>query len=411
MAPRAKPSSKTAKGKAPLDAAPSQNSESGDEGNVQPEEVEELMVDARPSRRRKRTTEEVLTAAQKKWEDGMAKRNVKNERHVDAASFGAQHRAIRRITEQGLHYYFGECPGYNKNLVVDFYKKIVVPGADAIGQDDAQITSTIGRLEVVIDRKIIAKALDYNRPAAHEINYPRANFATFDEIRQDMYEGEVVIADTHVPGRFREGYKLINQFVHHNLSPRGAENKPSFEDGVLLYAFMQKGMKTDSASYIFKQIVEFKASAPTNSRMPFPYLITKICKEQGATASKYMEKSRLEPGIINITVLTKSMSQTRVPRATPAGDYLTTVLPRDAPKQAWYKKLFYQGVAMIASRRKEKKERRVMARKQDHMEHRLEWLISRAEGSSAEPYVPPPVEQAEDSDDFARDEPVSGDEA
>jgi hypothetical protein len=174
---------------------------------------------------------------------------------------------------------------------------------------------------------------------------------------------------------------------------------------------MQPGTKVDWASYIFLQIVEFKTSAPLNTRMPYPCLITKICRAQGATSEKFMENGRLEPGIINSAILAKSQSQSRHPRAAPGGTYLTSMPPRDAPRPAWYKKMFCQGVAIIGSLRKEKKERREISRKQDRMEHRLDWLTRHAEGSCSGPYVPPDVVQAEDSDDFAGDEPVSGDEA
>ncbi|KAF7113241.1 hypothetical protein RHSIM_RhsimUnG0146200 [Rhododendron simsii] len=105
------------------------------------------------------------------------------------------------------------------------------------------------------------------------------------------------------------------------------------------------------------------------------------------------------------------MSQTRVLRVAPARDYLTRMPPREAMKSVWSKKVFCQGVAIIECLRKEKKERREMARKQNRMEHRLEWLTRRAEGTTSEPYTPPPIEPAEDSDDFAGDEPISGDNA
>ncbi|KAF7129044.1 hypothetical protein RHSIM_Rhsim10G0204500 [Rhododendron simsii] len=94
MAPHVKMSAHKAKGKSPYVPSSSQDPESEKEGNEQLEEVEEKMVEPPPTRRRKRSSEEVSSARQKKWEDRMAKRNVKNERHVDAASFGAQHRAI-----------------------------------------------------------------------------------------------------------------------------------------------------------------------------------------------------------------------------------------------------------------------------------------------------------------------------
>lgn len=59
----------------------------------------------------------------------MAKRGVKNECHVDVASIGENHRSIRRIADQGLSYYLCNNPGYNKALVVDFYKNMRIPDA------------------------------------------------------------------------------------------------------------------------------------------------------------------------------------------------------------------------------------------------------------------------------------------
>ncbi|KAF7116035.1 hypothetical protein RHSIM_RhsimUnG0040400 [Rhododendron simsii] len=90
-----------------------------------------------------------------------------------------------------------------------------------------------------------------------------------------------------------------------------------------------------------------------------------------------MENGRLEPRIINSSVLTKSMSQSRVPRAALGWSYLTSLPPRDASKPVWYKKLFCQGAAIIGSLRKEKKERQKIARKQDRMEDHLERLSRR----------------------------------
>lgn len=128
------------------------------------------------------------------------------------------------------------------------------------------------------------------------------------------------------------------------------------------------------------------------------------------SGAKYTGNDGLEPGIINSTILTKSVSQSRILRGVPGGSYLTTMPPRNAMKTAWYKKLFCQGVAIIDNLRKSKIESWEMAQRQARMDHRMEWLSRRAEGSTTEPYAPPPIEQEEDSDDFGGNEPKSGDE-
>lgn len=116
--------------------------------------------------------------------------------------------------------------------------------------------------------------------------------------------------------------------------------------------------------YIFGQIIESKTVAALQMRMPYLCLITKICRKYRVTGQKNAEKPKLEPGIINSSILTKSVSQSQVPRSLPSGTYLTSMLAKNAPKSTWYKRLFCQGVSIIESLRKSKKESQEMARKQ-----------------------------------------------
>lgn len=173
-----------------------------------------------------------------------------------------------------------------------------------------------------------------------------------------------------------------------------------FGEGCMLYAFMRKGTVCDWAKYIFKKMIEFKANAPAQTRMPFPCLVTKICKSSGVMSSKYAELERLKPGILNSTTLTKSISQSRVPRDIPSGNYLTTMPPRNAKKPVWWKLLFCQHVASMGCLKKIKKDTRNNARRQRRLDHKMDWLQRRQEGSTSEPYVPLPMEPENDSDDF-----------
>ncbi|KAF7152003.1 hypothetical protein RHSIM_Rhsim01G0146700 [Rhododendron simsii] len=205
----------------------------------------------------------------------------------------------------------------------------------------------------------------------------RKKKGTSEEINQALYINLADARDPHRPGKFKEEYKLINHVVHFNLNPGGAENHPSLKDAKLLYAFMLLGTVIDWLASIFKQLIEFKANVSLSIRMSYPCLITKICRRYRVTGQKYLDKAKLEPAVINNSILTKSVSQSRVPR----------------------------GVSIIESMRKSKKESREMAQRQARMEHRLEWLSRRAEGSTQEPYAPPLIVQEEDSDDFAGNEP------
>ncbi|KAF7127184.1 hypothetical protein RHSIM_Rhsim11G0004000 [Rhododendron simsii] len=60
-------------------------------------------------------------------------------------------------------------------------------------------------------------------------------------------------------------------------------------------------------------------------------------RQERQKRQKYLEKTKLEPGVINSNILTKSVSQSRVPQGMPKGSYLTTMPARNAPKSAWYK--------------------------------------------------------------------------
>ncbi|KAF7146419.1 hypothetical protein RHSIM_Rhsim04G0138300 [Rhododendron simsii] len=97
-------------------------------------------------------------------------------------------------------------------------------------------------------------------------------------------------------------------------------------------------------------------------------------------------------------------------KADKQASYLTTIPPERAKQSVWQKLLFCQGVPTMNSHRKLKREIRENARRQQRIDHKLDYVLGRQERSVSEPYVPPPDEEVEDSDDFAGEEPKSGDE-
>ncbi|KAF7153554.1 hypothetical protein RHSIM_Rhsim01G0160400 [Rhododendron simsii] len=199
----------------------------------------------------------------------------------------------QRITAQGLATYFSNNPGYIKGLVADVYKHMKVAELGKISEKGAWVTSKIGRLYVVVDPDIIARALNYERPPA---------------------------------------------------------------------------------------------------------------------ASEW---GKLEPGVLNSSILTKSVSQSRgtmEAEGVLGGSYLTTMPSKRAKQSVWSKLLFCQGVAIMNSHCKLKKEIWENARRQERMDHWLDYIVSRQDGSTNEPYAPPPIEDVKDSDDFVGEEPESVDD-
>lgn len=172
------------------------------------------------------------------------------------------------------------------------------------------------------------------------MNYPRDERVALDVINQALYTNPGDAKSPHVLGKFREKYRVVNQVVHYNINPRGTENKPSNEEGEMLYAFMNPKFVCDWAKYIYGQMVDFKVYVALNTRMPFPCLVTKICLSQGVTSNKYASPELLGPGVINNTILMKSISQSKGPMNVPGGEYLTTMPPKGDKKASWWKKLF-----------------------------------------------------------------------
>ena len=60
----------------------------------------------------------------------------------------------------------------------------------------------------------------------------------------------------HRPGKLKQSYRLINQLVCHNLSPRGSEKHPSERVGKIMWAFGDAGTVCDWALFIFAEMVD-----------------------------------------------------------------------------------------------------------------------------------------------------------
>lgn len=348
-------------------------------------------------RQPRRTPEEMEAGEVARWKESMAKRGIRNERHIARlyqpwpANFGA----ITALQQQGMDYWFEENPGYNKALVLEFYKNMVVP--DDILIPGARITSSLGRIDVFMDADKIARVMGYQRPQGG-FNFPPTDEFPIDSemVAEEIYENPRDYKVPHVPGKLTNTYRVLNQVVCFNLFPRGSENKPQEYVGKILWALGQEDTVCDWAMFIFGEMVATR-TAIKSSRLPFPCLLTRMFHAEGFRARPFAQMERLDPGTIGADFLARSSAQTRaVPRP------LTSPPAKGASTKDWLKKIFCQNVAIMNSHTKLKKESRRIVREQKQINHRLNHLSREISGqATSSSYVPLPLPELEVSDDFA----------
>lgn len=324
MAPN-KRATEAAKGKAAATSSRASGPDIGQESNLE---------EGR-GRVRRRNREQIARDEQVAWELSCKGRGVKAERHIIRDGFPPDNVVIQAIVEQGLSFWFEENPGYNTELVEEFYKHVLWPEAGA-GTDlhpKAYITSRIGKVHVRVTPDIIAASLLYTRPT-RPTNYPALN-SEFDkeEVFDMMYESKQYGMIPHRPGKFRASFRLANQLVCYNLDPRATEGKPSETTGNLMFAFLAEDTVCDWAQYIFTKIIEFR-DAPTQTRMPFPCLISAIGRATGELGQKWFKNDELKPDAIDVSLIRKSVAQSSGQRSA-----LLIEPPANANMNTWLKKL------------------------------------------------------------------------
>ncbi|KAG5563896.1 hypothetical protein RHGRI_000177 [Rhododendron griersonianum] len=358
MAPN-KRVTKAAKGKATATSSRASGPDIGQESNLE---------EGR-GRVRRRNREQIARDEQVAWELSCKGRGVKAERHIIRDGFPPDNVVIQAIVEQGLSFWFEENPGYNTELVEEFYKHVLWPEAGA-GTDlhpKAYITSRIGKVHVRVTPDIIAASLLYTRPT-RPTNYPALN-SEFDK----------------------------EELVCYNLDPRATEGKPSETTGNFMFAFLAEDTVCDWAQYIFTKIIEFR-DAPTQTRMPFPCLISAIGRATGELGQKWFKNDELKPDAIDVSLIRKSVAQSSGQRSA-----LLIEPPANANMNTWLKKLFRLEVAIAKSQQKLKREVRQVGRDQQVLAHQNQWLYNRIAGTghSSQPYQQLLFPELEVSDDFA----------
>ncbi|KAF7143784.1 hypothetical protein RHSIM_Rhsim05G0124600 [Rhododendron simsii] len=210
----------------------------------------------REIRRKHRTPEEMEADAKLDWVESIPLKDFKSERQVSRRSFVNDNDIIILLENQGLRFWARALRGYNEVGFIEFYQNLDTSEVLTNGK----IKSKVNNKKIEVDAEAIAKYLSYKRPEGDLVNFSRSEPIDFDAIINDMYTTIPSIGvPPHKPGKFKDIYRVLNQVVHCNLYPHGAENKPSKRSAEIMYAFMNDTeYRADWARFIFEQIVDFK---------------------------------------------------------------------------------------------------------------------------------------------------------
>jgi hypothetical protein len=272
-----------------------------------------------------------------------------------------------------------------------FYKNMEVPARGTELDVNSEIRSRIARRRVLITPDVIAATLGYVRPSADQIRHHVHVQIPTRQVFETLYENPDEARLPHMPGLFKDDYKLLNQFLAYNLFPRQKENCPEALSCTWMVAFMDPQYRYDWALHLYLDMIEFRG-VNQRARLPYPCLITRICRDQLGNPEEHKKNDKLEPGNLNRSVLARSAAQTME-----AAPPLMSPPKKSLSLKDMIRQCFCQNVAIMKSRRKEKVERRRFERE---MRHEMAYVKRRVEGSS-EPFVPLQDPEPEVSDDFA----------
>ncbi|KAF7126872.1 hypothetical protein RHSIM_Rhsim11G0002300 [Rhododendron simsii] len=308
-------------------------------------------------KRRKRRTSEVMEAdAKLDWVESIPLRGFKSERQVNRRSFVNDNDIIILLENQGLRFWTRALLGYNEVGVIEFYQNLDTSEALTNGK----IKSKVHNKKIVVDAVAIAKYLRYERPKGDLVNFPRSKPIDSDVINNDLYTTIPSIrVPPHKPGKFKDIYRVLNQVVHYNLYPRGAENKPSKRSVETMYAFMNDAeYRADWSRFIFEQI------------------------EKGISKGPYEKLDQPSPRVITKAVLVKSKSQSKASYS------------RNIRRAISFRFAFTRAISM-----KEKNERKKLAREVGELKHELHWHTQYIESTTDEKYVAPPRAEEVESEE------------
>ena len=283
------------------------------------------------SRKKKRTQAEIDADDYNSYLASFTNRQVKNERHILLDHhWPGDFPAFIALRRQGLGYWFDPNPGFNKALVVEFYRNMRLVYINDITEQGARIESRIGDNVVFMTVEKIAGALNYRRPEG-VCNFPRAveDPVPPNAVAHTLYEHSRHYKLPHVTGKFDRSDRVLNQIVCFNIAPRGSETHPGKRTGEILWALGQDGTVCDWALLMFCEMAAIR-TASTHIKLPFPCTLTKIFHEEQIVGGQYYVRGNLDPGPIDSSYLVRSEAQVRA-----AANPLQRMPSKGATSKVW----------------------------------------------------------------------------
>ena len=189
------------------------------------------------------------------------------------------------IQDQNLQFVEDKVKGYLPTVVREFYSNL------RENQNvDTLLETTISGKQLMASPDLIARLLNYVRPAAHDRPYPLKAITEFDD---NMFENTMCtnpvpmggfVRKEFIPGKLKPEYALMNKVIHDMIGPKGNEKFPRKEEIQFLYEVMT-GKLIDYALVIWCIMRDFLRSPTENRHIPFPTLVTNLVEAAGIRGS------------------------------------------------------------------------------------------------------------------------------
>ena len=177
---------------------------------------------------------------------------------------------------------------------------------------DTLLETIISGKQLMVSPDLIARSLNYVRPATHDRPYPLRAITEFDAnlFANTMCTNLVpmggFVRKEFIPGKLKPEYALMNRVIHNMIGPKGKEKLPSKEEIQFLYDVMI-GKIINYALVIWCIMRDFMRSPTENRHIPFPTLVTNLVEVAGIRCSG--REKKVLPKLGPITNKTKEKSR------------------------------------------------------------------------------------------------------
>ena len=142
----------------------------------------------------------------------------------------------------------------------------------------------------MVSPDLIARSLNYVRPATHDRPYPLRAITEFDAnlFANTMCTNSIpmggFVHKEFILGKLKPEYALMNKVIHNMIGPKGKEKLPSKEEIQFLYEVMTRKI-INYALVIWCIMRDFLRSPTKNRHISFLTLVTNLVEAAGIRGS------------------------------------------------------------------------------------------------------------------------------